>query len=136
MTWLARCLFVGYFGVSVLIRSLFLVAPMRFVSSATWFLHGLRAWVTLKPGSRPRRTLRKLLQSAARFVLARPLLVPFLGPLLTSFPGLKRRIFFHFPAHPALASIINAEPPFGALWSEREQFVHARLKAALEKRPS
>ena len=113
-----------------------MVAPKRFVPSATWYLRGLWAWITLKPGSRPRRTAGKLLQIVARFVLARPLLARFLGPLLTSFPGLKRRIFFHFPAHPALAFIINAEPPFGALWSERERFVHARLKAALEKRPS
>ena len=137
LTLLARRLLVGYFSArDFMFGVLFLVAPMRFVSSATWFVQGLRAWLTLRPGSRPRRTARKLLQSAARFLFARPLLARFLGPLLTSLPGLKRRIFFHFPAHPALASTVNAVPPFGVLWSERERFVHARLKAALGKRPS
>ena len=77
-----------------------MVAPVRFVSSAASYLRRLWAWITLQPGSRPRRTAGKLLQIAARFVLARPLLARFLGPLLTNLPGLKRRIFFHFPAHP------------------------------------
>ncbi len=136
-TWLAPCLFVGYFSAGILMLGVFfLVAPIRFVPSATWYLRGFWAWITLKPGSHSRRTAGKLLQTAASFVLARPLLARFLVPLLTNLPGLTRRIFFHFPADPALASVIDAQRPFDALLSERERFVHARLKAALEKRPS
>jgi SAM-dependent methyltransferase len=34
-------------------------APLRFASgSARWFIHGFWAWVTLKPGSRPRRAIQ------------------------------------------------------------------------------
>ena len=85
---------------------------MRFVSiAARRVLRGSWAWITLKPGSRPHRTARKLLEAALSFALARPRLARIVGPLL-----------------PRL--------PLGDARSERERFVHAELMAALEKRPS
>jgi hypothetical protein len=100
-------------------------APMRSISTgARWMLRALWGWITLQSGSRPRRIARKLLVASARFILAWPLLARILEPALDRFPRLKSRVFAAFPMQPGLVS------------SERERFVHARLKAALEKRLS
>lgn len=55
-------------------------APLRSASRAArrlwrgprWFGHGVWAWVTLKPGSRPRRVARAALTRIAGFILRRP----------------------------------------------------------------
>ena len=98
-----------------------LTAPKRFVSSAAWWaLRGSWAWITLKPGSRPRRAARKLVGAAVSFVVAQPLLARIRG---------KRSLDVR-------SSERQGTPSLDALSSEREQFVHARLRAALEKRLS
>ena len=85
-------------------------ATMRFVSiAARWVLRGSWAWITLKPGSRPRRTARKLVGAAVRFVLARPLLARIWG--LATTPSTRC-----------------------TLRSERERFVHARLQGSPRKK--
>jgi hypothetical protein len=112
-------------------------ATMRSVSTAVrWMLHRLWASITLKPGSRSRRTARKLVVAAARFVLARPSLVRILKPLLERLPKLKRRILAHLPVELVVPVFVGSAPASDGLLSERERFVYARLKAALEKRPS
>ena len=112
-------------------------ATMRSVSTAArWMSHRLWASITLKPGSRSRRTARKLVVAAARFVVARPSLVRILKPLLERLPKLKRRILARLPGELVLGFFVSSAPASDALLSERERFVHARLKATLEKRLS
>ncbi|MCO5144949.1 MAG: FkbM family methyltransferase [Aquamicrobium sp.] len=54
-------------------RSWRITAPARkAVETARWFKGGVHAWLTLKPGSRPRRTARRLATGLARRILARP----------------------------------------------------------------
>jgi len=47
---------------------------------------------------------------------------------------LKRRILARLPGELVLAFFVTSTPASDALLSERERFVHARRKAALEKR--
>lgn len=57
-----------------------ITAPLRAVSRAVrwlmrgprWFARGVWAWISFKPGSRPRRVLRAAFARLARFVLRRP----------------------------------------------------------------
>jgi hypothetical protein len=110
-----------------------LTAPLRSVGGATrWFVRGSWAWITVKPSSRPRRMARSALLRTIRFVLARPSLTRILRRPLERFPSLKsvqRRIFAIL-----LAAADNPALTSDGFFSERERFVHNRLKAALEKR--
>jgi hypothetical protein len=76
------------------------------------------------------------LVAAAQFVVARPSLVRILKPLLERLPKLRRRILARLPGELALGLFVSSAPVSDAPLSERERFVHARLKAALEKRLS
>jgi hypothetical protein len=108
-----------------------LMTPLRGVGRAMrWFVHGCWAWITLHPGSRPRRTIRSGLLRTLRFVLARPNLTRIVRQPLERFPllkGFKRRAF-------AVLLAKNMAPPPDSIFSERERFVHASLEAALERR--
>lgn len=54
-------------------RSWRITAPARkAVETARWFKGGVHAWLTLKPGSRPRRTAQRLATGLARRILASP----------------------------------------------------------------
>ena len=55
-------------------------------SAARWFVRGSLAWLTLKPGSRPRRTVRLLLLHARNWVYARPLIKVKILSILHNFP--------------------------------------------------
>jgi hypothetical protein len=107
-----------------------LMTPLRGVGRAIrWFMHGCWAWITLTPGSRPRRTIRSALLRTLRFVLARPNLTRIARQPLERFPllrSVKRRAF-------AILLAKNIAPSDG-IFSERERFVHASLAAALERR--
>ena len=64
-------------------------APLRFVSrSARWLAAGSWAWITLKPGSRPRRTARRTIVVLAK----RRGLVVAGKVLLAPFPAFRERI--------------------------------------------
>jgi hypothetical protein len=108
-----------------------LTAPLRSMTvAARRFVRGSRAWMTLEPSSRPRRAVRNASLSTARFVLARPELTRIVRRPLQRFPVLKslqRRTF-----NVLLGA--NAVPTSDSSFSEREQFVQTRLKAALERR--
>jgi hypothetical protein len=94
-----------------------------------WFGRGSWAWITLRPGSRPRRTVRSMLLRTLRFVLARRNLTRIARRPLERFPLLrsfKRRAF--------AVLLANTAPPSDSIFSERERFVHASLEAALERR--
>jgi hypothetical protein len=75
-------------------------------SAAPWFIRRSWAWITFKPGSRPRRAAQKIRGG----------------------PGQVR-------SRPAAARSYPGHAPLDAYSSERERFVPARLKAALERRP-
>jgi len=90
--------------------------------AAGWFARGARAWITFKPGSRPRRTARNIVLKLVRFVLAQPFLA-----------SIMRRVLRRLPM-PKLAALLAAVGRPDGDFTEREQFIHVRLKAALEKR--
>src|ERR1700733_294599 len=94
------------------------------------FLRGSWAWLTLKPGSWPRRTARTVLLRAVRFVLTRPRLTRLARRPFEHFPLLKR--FRRRALHVLLADSVAPAPD--GFWTEREQLVYAGLKRALEKR--
>ena len=89
-------------------------------------------WITLKPGSWPRRTARAILLRAVRFVLTRPRLTRIARRPFKRFPPLKR--FQCRAFNVVLADGVAPAPD--AFLTEREQYVYARLKSALEKRAS
>jgi len=107
------------------------MVPLRSIGGAArWFLRGSWAWITLRPGSRPRRTIRSMLLRTLRFVLARPNLTRIARQPLERFPLLKsfKRLAF------AVLLAKDVAPPSRGIFSERERFVHARLEAALKRR--
>jgi hypothetical protein len=64
-------------------------APLRFVSRmAIWLAAGLWAWITLKPGSRPRRAARRTVEILAK----RRGLVVAGKMLLAPFPAFRERL--------------------------------------------
>ncbi len=87
-------------------------------------------WITLNPGSWLRRTARTISLRAVRFVLTRPRLLRIARGPFERFPPLKR---FQRRAFNVLLADGVAPAPNG-FWTEREQFVYARLKSAQEKR--
>ena len=60
--------------------------------SVGWFLRGAWAWLTLKPGSRPRRMAWPILAGLAGRLVAHPLLADLLRRLLVRFPRLRERL--------------------------------------------
>ena len=106
------------------------VLPLRGISGATRrFLRGSSASITLKPGSWPRRTARTVLLRAVRFVLTRPRLTRLARRPLERFPLLKR-----FQRRTLKVLLADSAPAPDSFWTEREQYVYARLKCALDKR--
>lgn len=109
-----------------------LMGPLRSVTGAMRrFARGSRAWIRLHPGSRPSRKIRNALLGTLKFILARPNLTRIARQPLERFPLLKR---FQRRAFNVLLADVGPAP--GSFFSEREQFVHARLAAALERRAS
>jgi FkbM family methyltransferase len=68
-------------------------APLPFVSrNARWLARGTWAWMTLKPGSRPRRAARRISLGLANRIIAWPRGAAFTKRLLSHFPALKDRL--------------------------------------------
>ncbi len=59
---------------------------------ARWFLRGVLAWLTLKPGSRPRRKAAQILTGLAERVKAHPRLATLARHLLSHIPALRDRL--------------------------------------------
>lgn len=71
-------------------RSWQITAPLRWTASkARWFVLGFTAWLTLQPGSRPRRMARRLLQELHSWVLLRPRVKACVLSFLRRFPTLQ-----------------------------------------------
>src|SRR5258707_9571427 len=60
--------------------------------AARWFAHGTWAWLTLKPGSRPRRIAARGVVLAVRFCRARPPLANVARRALRWFPTIEARL--------------------------------------------
>jgi FkbM family methyltransferase len=68
-------------------------APLRFIKrSAKWFVVGTWSWLTLKPGSRPRRTARRTVIIIANVLVQHRQISDFITRLLGSFPSLDNRL--------------------------------------------
>ena len=57
-----------------------------------WLAHGVRAWVALKPGSRPRRVARRAVIGLAGYVKGRPRLANGARTILRRFPAVRNRL--------------------------------------------
>jgi hypothetical protein len=109
-----------------------ITAPLdRGSGAARWFVRGAGAWITFKPGSRPRRMTRNLLPMSVQFVRARPFLADIARGLLRRLPRLRNYLRRILAAR--LPPAVRFTPFLDGLFSERERFVHMRLKAALKK---
>lgn len=70
-------------------RSLRAVAPLRIVErAARWFVTGAWAWLTLKPGCRPRRVAKTVVRRGIAVIEARPALKRRVASVARLLPGL------------------------------------------------
>lgn len=92
-------------------RSWRMTAPLRFVfDMMKWVVRGGIAWITFKPGSRPRRTLKLIILHLRNWVMLRPNVKSRLQSLLGPFPQLKawlRRLHHANPVRSQLSSLQN-----------------------------
>jgi hypothetical protein len=97
----------------------------RNVASRAW------AWLTLRPGSRPRRIARRWSVVGARYFIARPLLVRPARPLLRRFPAIaaRLRMMLLSPEGTRRASIPSSLSDL----SSHARGVYTELKAAIAK---
>lgn len=112
-----------------------ITAPLRALSyAARWFLQRSWAWLTLKPGSRPRRVAKAILVNSARYVLARPKLARPLKQALQRMPVLDKRLRVMIVSTPSFfASLPSAGNSIEDL-SPRGRAIHRQLSEAIEKR--
>lgn len=114
-------------------RSWRLTAPLRWLSQTLrWFVRGSIAWLTFKPGSRPRRVARLILMHLKLYVGLRPRLRAIISRCLAPFPGLKARLK-SIGAEPAPSEAIESIPKPLQLSPRANQF-YTRLKIALTQR--
>ena len=97
----------------------------RSVASHAW------TWLTLRPGSRPRRIARRWSMVGARYFIARPLLVRPARPLLRRFPAIaaRLRLMLLSPEGTRRASIPSSLSDL----SSHARGVYTELKAAIAK---
>ncbi len=112
-----------------------ITAPLRTLADSTkWLVRGSWAWLTLKPGSRPRRVAKPILVKSARYVLARPKLARPLKRALQRMPVLDKRLRVIIASTPSFfASLPNAGNSIEDL-SPRGRAIHRQLSEAIEKR--
>lgn len=68
-------------------------APFRaFSRGIRWFRDGSVAWITLKRGSRPRRTVRVLVTHMLLWIRLRPKLTKYAMRIIQKFPKIERRL--------------------------------------------
>ena len=110
-------------------------APLRSLSTlARWFVQGSRAWLTLAPGSRPRRTTRLALMHLKLYVARRQRLKALVVRWLEPFPALRMHLRLIAssglpspPAHP-----MTVEGPEHL--APRARQIYTDLKFAIERR--
>ncbi|WP_298220053.1 class I SAM-dependent methyltransferase [Halothiobacillus sp.] len=102
---------------------------------ARWFVRGSIAWLTFKPGSRPRRMIRSALIKTMATVQTRPRLKRFVLKVLNRFPRLKQRLWsIRFQNTPISLPIATPTiQPHEADLSPRARQIYLDLKTAMEK---
>ena len=123
-------------------RTWHMTAPLRWVmDKVKWFMRGSAAWITLRPGSRPRRTARMALLHLRNWVLKRPRAKARVLRILRRFPRLKLRLkrLHHanpirgvHPAAPFIAGDVPIEEHLKHL-SPRARKIYADLKSAMAR---
>ena len=112
-----------------------LTAPLRFVRRCLNFLVlGSWAWLTLRPGSRPRRVARRLVVGLAGRLSPHRRLTALAKHLLSSFPALEARLravlppeASSFPEPPVIPSDVHHLPePAQRVLLDIQQTLHAR----------
>jgi len=117
-------------------RSWKLTKPLRLAGKfARWFVRGSIAWLTFKPGSRPRRMMRSAIISSMAVVQTRPRMKHYALMVLERFPRLKQRLgsmrFQNVPISPPIAT--PTIQPHEADLSPRARQIYLDLKKAIEK---
>jgi O-antigen chain-terminating methyltransferase len=104
-----------------------LTSSLRVASTRARLLgQGAWAWVTLRPGSRPRRVIRVMLVRSATIVRAHPRLAAGVNSVLRRFPGVHDRL------RHSLQSAGRTSVPRGL--SRRGEEIRLALVAAAERR--
>ena len=119
-----------------------MTAPLRWVmDKVKWFVHGGVAWITLRPGSRPRRTAKLALMHLRNWVLKRPRAKARVLRILRRFPRLKlwlKRLHHANliqgvqPVAPFISGDVPIEEHLKNL-SPRARKIYADLKSAMAR---
>lgn len=111
-----------------------MIASKFVTRAARWFVHGMWAWLTLKPGSRPRRMARRGVVALARFLLARPRLAEPARRLLQRFPAIEGRMRVMLSAPDAFRPPVQEDAKDLSDLSPRARRIYAELRAAIARR--
>jgi SAM-dependent methyltransferase len=116
-----------------------LTAPLRWAGDAArWFIRGSIAWITLSPGSRPKRYLRSGIISIKSKIAPRPFLKAMAVRLLSPFPRIKARLrLIQNPHHTIPQDTLNLmEGSVEGLdhLSPRARKTYSDLKSAIAQR--
>lgn len=106
--------------------------PLRFASRIVrWLSQGTWAYVTLKPGARPRRVARRKMATLAYAIRTNPLLEKIARRILHHLPaGIKSKLWLMASHAPPL--VADSPPLRIADLSPRAREIHAMLKVATE----
>lgn len=112
-----------------------LTKPLRLVAvAAQWLACGGKAWLTLAPGSRPRRILRRMILASMAQVQQRPRLKAMVLREVNRFPRLKQRL--QLTRNSLLSTAVPVSEALPAQLSDlspHARRIYVRLKAAIEK---
>ena len=122
-------------------RSWRVTAPLRQTSRfVRWFVYGSVAWLTLQPGSRPRRVARSGLIWAINKVSAHPILKTRALRVLNKFPSLEQRLRrINFAQSSVSSASQTLSSPSGrhedtVILSPRARQIYSDINEAIKKR--
>lgn len=118
-----------------------LSAPLRATAQTSrWAASGAHAWLTLRPGSRPRRAARRLVDMLTRYVLVRPWLTKKVKRLIRLAPPIVeeriRSIAFGQVSKNSSPRPVSRTMPEASGLSARGREIHALLSLEYSRRKS